>query len=133
MKPPTQKKISRENIKDAPPWIGEIIDPVNNFMESVYQALNKNITFNENISSFVKELNYKTPSTYPVMDNVQFLTSLKTKAIGVFPLQVIDKATYTPALGSVYVPWIENNGNIVIYPISGLEADKTYIVRLLIT
>lgn len=133
MKPPSIKKILREDVKDAPSWVNAIIDPLNNFMESVYQALNKNITFGENVACFIKEITYKTPATYPVMDDVQFLTTLKTKAVGVFLLQAIDKATYTPAVGPVYVPWYENNGNIVIRPITGLEADKTYIIRLLVT
>jgi len=133
MKLPSQKKILREDLKDAPDWVSGIIGPVNNFMESVYQALNNNITFSENIASFIKEINYKTPSTYPTMENVEFLSSLRTKAIGVQCLQVFDKSDYTPAAGPVYVPWVENNGKIIISPITGLQANKTYVVRLLIS
>ena len=133
MKLPSQKKILREDLKDAPDWVNGIIEPVNNFMESAYQALNKNITYNENIASQIKELIVKTPSTYPVMENIEFMSTLRTKALGVQVMQVFEKANYTPAPGPVYVPWIENNGNIVIHPITGLEASKTYIVRLLVT
>ncbi len=133
MKLPIIKKISREDLKDAPSWINQVIDPVNNFMESVYQSLNRNITFSENIASFIKEIAYKTPVGYPVMDNVEFMNTLKTKAIGVQILQAFDRATYVPAPGPVYAPWVEDNGTIVISPITGLEADKTYVVRLLVT
>lgn len=132
MKLPTQKKILREDLKDAPNWISGVIDPINNFMETVYQTLNKNVT-EENTASQIKELTYKTPSTYPTMDNVEFISGLKTKARGVAAMQVYDKDTYTPAAGPVYVPWIEDNGTIIIYPITGLQASKTYIVRLRIT
>lgn len=132
MKLPIQKKILREDLKDAPNWINGVIDPVNNFMETVYQALNKNIN-EDNTASQVKEIIYKTPSTYPTMGNIQFNSTLKTKAKGVDVMQVYNKDTYTPAAGPVYVPWIENNGVIIIYPITGLEASKTYVVRLRIT
>ncbi len=133
MRLPSQKKILREDLKDAPDWVSGIINPVNNFMESVYQALNKNITFSENIASFVKEISYKTPSTYPTVANVEFASQLRTKAIGVEVLQAFDKDNYTPAAGPVYVPWVEENGVIVIGSITGLQANKTYLIRLLVS
>lgn len=133
MKLPTQKKILREDMKGAPAWITPLINVVNSFMENTYQALNKNITFRENIASFVKEITYTTPATYPTgVQNVQFNSELKTKATGLLLMQVFDKAEYTPALGPVYVPWIEDNGTIIIYPIQGLEPDKTYTIRFLV-
>lgn len=101
-------------------------------MESTYQALNKNITLQENIASFVKEITYKTTSAYPVVDIQDFQNMLRVRASGVMVMQVYDKATYIPAPGPVYVPWIEEAGAIKIYPITGLEADKTYFIRLVI-
>ena len=133
MKLPVIKKILREDLKDAPSWIGGIIDPFNSFAETVYQALNKNITFNENVRAFVKELTYTTPASYPVMDDVEFLSELKVKATGVQVLQVVERSNYEPAPGPVYVPWIEDNGSIVVKPITGLEASKTYTIRLLVS
>ena len=132
MKLPTQKKIIREDVKGAPEWIDAVITPINSFMESVYNALNRNITFNENIAAFEKEIIYRTPTTYPVMDNVTFVNELRTRARGVMLMQVVDRATYEPPVGPVYVPWIEDNKGIVIKPIQGLVADKTYQVRLLV-
>lgn len=134
MRLPTQKRVLREDVKGAPNWVGPLIDTLNSFMETVYQALNKNVTFFENINCTIKELTYKTPSTYPTgVDDVEFMSGLKTKATGVWVMQVIEKANYTPAAGPVYAPWVEDNGNIIISTITGLEADKTYTVRLLVT
>lgn len=133
MKLPTQRKILREDLKDAPPWIGPMIDILNNFMEAVYQALNRNLTFRENIASFIKDVVYITPSTYPAMGEISFLNELKTKASGVTVLQAVEKNSYVPAAGPVYVPWVENNGQIVVSPITGLAASKTYFIRLLVT
>lgn len=132
MKLPSQKKILREDLRDAPPWITNVIDPVNSFMESVYQALNKNITVTENISSFIQELNYTTTSAYPTATPIFFKNTLKSRAIGVLVLQAYDKTTYTPAPGPVYVPWVEVNTGIEVLSITGLEASKSYLIRLLI-
>lgn len=131
MKLPTQKKILREDLKDAPAYVNGIIEPVNSFMESVYQALNKNITLGENIASFLKELIYTTPSTYPTgVENVLFQNTLRTRPIGIFLMQVYDRTTYVPPPGPVFIPWVDDNGTLVIYPITGLEASKTYLIRL---
>jgi len=132
MKLPSQKRILREDLKDAPSWVDGLIDPINSFMETTYQALNKNIS-SENLAEQIKELTVITPSTYPVMDNITFQSSLKTKAIGCVVIQAFIKSTYVPAAGPVYIPWIEENGVIVIYPIKGLEASKTYIIRVSVT
>lgn len=129
---PQQKKIMMEDLKDAPSWIRGVIEPFNSFAETVYQTLNKSIDEN-NTASQVKELTYITPSTYPTMANVEFTSTLKTKAVGLEVMQVYEKSTYTPAAGPVYAPWIEDNGTIIIFPITGLVASKTYIVRLRVT
>lgn len=134
MRLPVLKRVLREDLKQAAKEIGPLIDVLNSFMETVYQAMNRNITLNENIYCRIKELSYKTPSTYPagVLD-VEFMSDLNTKATGVMLMQVYDKALYLPPPGPVYVPWVENNGNIVVSTITGLEADKIYMVRLLVS
>ena len=134
MRLPSQKRVLREDVKGAPGWINPLIDTLNSFMETVYQALNRNITFGQNVACQIKELSYRTPATYPAgVENIEFLSDLKTKATGVMLMQVYDRADYSPPPGPVYVPWIENNGTIIIYPITGLEADKLYVVRLLVS
>lgn len=132
MKLPSIKKILREDVKDAPPWISAIIDPINTFMEAVYQSLNKNITFTENIASNVKELVVRTSSSYPTMDQIEFESGLRTRATGIMVMQAYEKSTYIPAVGPVYASWIESNGTIIVYGIRGLDVSKVYIVRLLV-
>lgn len=133
MKLPTQKKILREDLKDAPSYVNGIIEPVNTFMEAVYQALNKNITLSENIASFIKELIYTTPGTYPSgVEEVRFQNTLRARPTGMMVMQAYERSSYIPAPGPVYVPWVEDDGEIIVSPITGLEASKTYLVRLVI-
>lgn len=132
MKLPTIKKILREDVKDAPSWIAGVIDPINSFMENVYTALNKSITLSDNIASFVKEITYKTPAGYPAgVENVSFLNELRTRATGVLVMQAYNKASYTPvSIGNL--AWVEDVSGIVIYPITGLQASTTYVIRVVV-
>lgn len=131
MKLPTIKKILREDVKEAPGWISAIIEPFNSVAETVYQAFNKNITYQENIRCFIKELVVKTTASYPTMDQIEFMNDLKVKATGVQVLQCFERTTYVPVAANV--AWVENNGTIVVSQVSGLLASKTYTLRLLIT
>lgn len=133
MKLPSIKKILREDLgADAPSWTSQIIDPVNSFMEAVYQSLNRNITNGENIASTIKELTVRTSSAYPVMDEIKFDSGLKLRAMGVSVMQCYEKGTYVPATGPVYAAWVEINGQIIISSITGLVASKVYIIRFLV-
>lgn len=132
MQLPATKKILREDLKEAPSWISGIIEPVNSFMENIYQALNGNITFTQNINSFVKEITYKTTAAYPVTGQISFTNDLKVRATGIFVMQAFDRSNYQPAPGPVYAPWVEDNGSLLINAITGLAASKIYTIRLLI-
>lgn len=133
MRLPTQKRVLKEDLKDAPPWVDNLIQPLNAFMGNVYQCLNRNVTFQDNLASFIYTLTYTTPSTYPSgVETVEFVNQLKTKPIGVLVLQAYNKSNYVAAPGPVYVPWIEVNNSINVGTITGLEASKSYLVRLAI-
>lgn len=132
MKLPIQKKILREDLPGAPDWVIQLIGPINNFMETIYQALNKNID-ETNLLSLVKDVTVVIPSTYPTsMTTIKFQNTLKVRATGCVILQVLDKATYLPVATS-NPAWVDNNGTIEISHIDGLTAGKTYIIRFRVT
>ena len=132
MKLPSQKRILREDLKGAPDWVNGIIGPVNSFMETVYQAMNKNITFKDNIASFIREFRVTTDATYPTIPAVTtFNNELKTKSIGLSTIYAVD-SSYNPAPGPVYCAWVEDNGIITISNITGLEPSKTYTIRVMV-
>ena len=102
-------------------------------MSTVYQCLSKNVSLNDNISCQVKEFTYTTLSTYPSgQPNLTIASALKSKATGLMLMQAIKKDDYTPVLSTVYIPWVENSGNIIIYPINGLAISTSYTIRIVI-
>lgn len=134
MRLPTLKRVLKEDVKGSPSWINPLLNTLNSFMETVYQGFNKNITFSENVACNVKQITYNTPSTYPAgVEPIRFEAGIKTRATGVMLMQVYDRLNYTPPAGPVYIPWVEDNGEIVLGTITGLDASKSYILRLLVT
>lgn len=143
MKLPTQKKILREDVKEAPEWIDRIIVPVNSFFETVFNGLSRRLTFEENIASQIKEIDFSTTAAYDDTaanwDQVTFAKTIKTRAIGVILLQIIDLgpvgahlSSYRPIEDGVYVDWIEENEEIIIGLIYGLTPSHDYRVRFLV-
>jgi hypothetical protein len=136
---PNIKKISREDVKDAPSWIDRIINPLNTFMEQVYYALNKNITFSENIACNIKDLEFKSLSTYTTaiptssgFSKISFTHGL-SKVSGVLVLQLSEKGNnYTILTSASTIDWSESNGTIHINYITGLSDSKTYSLRVLV-
>lgn len=61
---PKITRIRREDLPDAPGWIEKLLYPLNLFMEGVYQALNKNLTYAENLAAKVVEFEFTTPAAY---------------------------------------------------------------------
>lgn len=131
MKLPNIRRILREDLgADVPNWTLNLIGPLNSFMESVYQTLNKNVTFSENIASFVTEITVRTDGSGN-FDRVQFLNQIKTRPQSVQICQVYVKSTFDP-IAAAAISWNTDGTNLNVYEITGLSPSETYIVRLLI-
>ena len=124
--------ILREDLKTKEAWVSALIDPINSFFDTVYIALNKNITFSENIRCMVKEVTVVTSATYPALDLIKFPNTLKVKASGLWVIFAIKKDDYTPVMSPVYASWVEDNGVITISGLSGLSVSTSYLIRFII-
>ena len=133
---PVQKRLRREDLPDAPGWMDVVIDVINSFLESLYFALNKQITFTDNIACQIKQLSFLTNSTYSGgilagFTKIQFNHNLKTKPIGVEILQILPNSG-TPIIKPVCLSWSQENGNVYINYITGLENSTTYNLVILV-
>jgi hypothetical protein len=55
MRLPSYTRIIIENFdKEVQKWIGKLVDPLNNFMLTMKNGLNKGITVNDNLSGLIK-------------------------------------------------------------------------------
>lgn len=137
---PNQKRILREDIQEAPNWIVRLLTPLNSFMETVYYALNKDITFTENIACQIKTVDFSTPSNYtsasPKTDGfvpLQFTHTLRNKPQGVMIMQLVEEEnTGTVITSAVSLDWYEINGTVYISYITGLKDSTEYSIKLLV-
>lgn len=136
---PSIKVLSREDLKEAPEWIVKLITPLNSFMQSVYYALDKDITFSENIAAAVKEVKFVTRSDYttaPVKtdgwDTLQIYNPLDTKPIGVYLIKIVDLTAYKIITEPVMVHWDYLDGYIKLTYITGLKDSNNYQINLMI-
>jgi hypothetical protein len=134
---PSQKRVNKEDVKDAPQWIDAIIIPLNTFMESIYSAVNQNLTFQENIRSQIRTVSFTTSATYTsgAWTNINFSSGLRgIKTQGILVLQILNTSVdnFTPLKQAVTCDWYDNSGTITIYYVTGLANSTTYTMRVLV-
>ena len=130
---PSITRVRREDIPDAPDWIEKLLTPLNQFMESVYGALNKNLALEANVTAQIKELTFSTDTSGAIQGDLSFQRTLKTKAKGLLVLQLLEDAdNHTPHEGAVHVDWLDISGVIEIYAISELSPSTDYRIRVLL-
>lgn len=136
---PNVKSISREQFKEPPSWIDLLLSPINQFFELIYNALNRDITFNENIRCQLKTITFTTPSTYDgtysatKFTSISFPRTIGTTAIGLWPINFYEVSTNTVYLTTApIINWFDNNGIITINFIGGLSASKKYTFNVVV-
>lgn len=133
---PTVKGIRIEDLgQDLPEWVNNLLTPISNFFESIYSALNKNITFQENIACKIFDYEYITSSNYNTgnFPNITFNTGLKNNPVGLIVLKCQNKTSpYATNTLGIYPTWFLANNQIVINYISGLANSTKYNFTFLV-
>lgn len=137
MKLPSYKRISREDLKDSPDWVGNLLYPINQFFETVYNTLNGQVTYSDNFLSFQKILQFTTDSAYSggTWDVIQFAIpdSFRNKVSGVLILSLRpEDSTLVKGSSPTSLVWSENNRSISLDWIAGLSNSKIYNITVLV-
>jgi hypothetical protein len=129
---PTIRRIMREDFRDAPAWLDRLIYPLNLFLDSVYTALNKNLTFGDNIRAQIKT--YQLTAGVASTNNAFTFTTTLARPQGVILLSVIQQgSTYVPLTEAVSIPsWRSSDGVVYIDSVTGLTAGQLYNVTVLV-
>jgi hypothetical protein len=137
MKLPIYKRIRREDVPDLPDSIGRLLYPLNSFMDTVWNTLNKNITFADNFQSFQKSLEFTTNANYTsgVWEPLVFAIpdTFKVRVSGVLVLQLLPKdISLVTNVSGLYVAWREIDRTVEVPWIGGLADSTTYNVSFLV-
>lgn len=113
--PPISRLIT-EDFGDQKKWIARLLQPLNQFMESIYAALNRGLTIKENMSGDI--IITEVDGTFPV----KLAWSLKSKpiAVNVGDIQRSDGGTFSLS-GAPGIRWSYNqNGQLQIDQVTGI-------------
>lgn len=124
---PQFKRIVREDFKDQP-WIEKLLQPLNRFMESVVSALNKQLTFKENMAAQVHEFDFTEDNiTYPL----KVAWGLKTLPTDMIVTRVVVADGSNPS-AAVWPLWSYDGTSINVSKFYGLDASTRYKIRTII-
>lgn len=131
---PEQQRLLAEDFQSQRSWIDKLIYPINQFMSSVWNALNKGLTFKENISSDMKEISIKStdlPYTFShnIKGRVDSILVLKAK----YDPNRNGTNPEDPLTSGLNVEFYDNGkGQVVITRIGGLLSNnRFYSIKLL--
>jgi hypothetical protein len=123
--PPVQR-LSLEDFPDQKKWLGKLLSPINQFMESVYQSLNQGLTVKENMAGTLLEVILE--GSMPA----KAAWSLKSKPVAVLLGQVERTDGTTITLSSaIGIRWSYNGeGTLQIDQITGITPSSSAKVRV---
>lgn len=118
---PRQNKILAEDFPDQKSWIPKLLLPLNGFFEDVISALNKNLTFKENMAGDI--LTATADGVYPI--DLKWTNRAKPIAAWIGQCREIS-GTHTTITTALYLDWeMTPGGAFRINNIAGLSGETT--------
>jgi hypothetical protein len=130
--PPSIQRFYADDYKEAPSWFkGRFLATLNLFVFPTYNALNKNLTVNENLNEDYAFINV-TGSSTPTNNTASFLNPIEGDPTGVtvVNVQITGTPTQTYPSAAVQVFWTFDGTSIQIGTITGLADNVTYQITL---
>ena len=132
---PTIKRVQRSDLgSDVPVWVDSLLSPINQFIEEVYSAFNRNLTIAENVKGQIKTITFRTPSNYTSkgFDEITYLNTLGRKTQILIIGYIEEIGTPKKKHDAVTISWyVNNDGTISFQYMTGLDNSKQYNITLL--
>ena len=122
------RRYTVEEFPEQQGWIGNLLSPLNQTIQELFNGVSNNITVSENLYQEIKELQFTVDSTvYPI----KFKTKFNKNPVGLTVIYCKDSQDGTAA-DLPWPTWSFNNGLITITNITNLTTNMKYTVRILI-
>jgi hypothetical protein len=132
---PPLKRLVTEDYEDQRSWIEKLLQPLNQFMESVTASLNRSLTFNENLDAQITTVEVTTNAS-SVVSETYFKVTTRNRPIGVTVVDVRETVSglNSSIAGAVFPVWdfVPESKQIRLKTIYGLGASKKYTLTLAI-
>lgn len=134
MKLPSYRRIFKTDYaEDYQELVDKLAVSINYGFDTVYDALNKNLTFDDNIACTIASFTV-TVDIYgvPVKKNTQFKLSEKQKSIqGLIVIDCYEEKKNLPPPSAPFITFLKSENNVLIKNIKGLTADTSYVIKVL--
>ena len=124
---PAIRRIYEADVPEAPQWLSMLLRPINSFFSNIFNILDGNVTFQDNIQS--KFYDIVVNGNDPTVEIT--LNDTITDAIGVLLLQVI-QTNGEPLTSTPGIEWRQVGTTLEITKIWGLASGLDYNVRILV-
>lgn len=134
MKLPNFRRLFKNDFKEEfQGLVDQLSVSINVGMESLYEALNKKLTFKDNFSCTVKDITVKVDSTGKPKSPITLPLDFYGKIDGVIVLYALNNTSSARYVsGGVHVSWTQTETGLSISNIAGLYADDEYSLRIVI-
>lgn len=123
------QKFTVEEFKEQAAWIGKLFSALNQFTGSVVSAFSNNFTIEDNFFQEIKEVKWvNSAQNFPL----KFQTKFKARPVGIVPIYLFNNTLGIYSIAAPWVVWNYFDGVVSMSNISGLTADSTYTIRLLV-
>ncbi len=123
---PPIKRVTKEDLTGAPPWIDRFLYSFNLFLNTIYGGLNKNITFQENINAQIATFSLVAGAA-AANNTASFGLTLKQPPVGLWPIKIVSSnVNFTPIAAAVFVEWLYDGTLVQIKSVTGLANGTQY-------
>lgn len=132
MKLPTFRRIFKTDYSsEFQNLVEKLSVSINYGLEVLYDVLNKKVSLSDNIYCTVKDVELSVDSLGVPKTTSAFSLDINAKIIGVMCISAnnLTNTTIYPSSG-VFVNFTQNNTNIIIDHVTGLQADSNYRLKL---
>lgn len=128
--PPITRRVNREDIPAAPPWIDVILVALNQFFDTCRQALTRQLTFDDNFDSQPKTIRIVAGAT--AADNkFRFAITMSRRPRELIIVRVENvTTTYAPLTSAPWADWHLESNEVVVDSFLGLTSGQSYDITV---
>jgi hypothetical protein len=135
MKLPSYRRIYKTDYKEEfQPLVESLAVTINNAFDTIYNALNGNLTLKENIASTISEFTVTVDSSGTPVQDTQFRLSSNQKNVeGLIVINAYgtNSTNVTPYSG-VFVAYTKNDEYVSINRVLGIDSGTQYTIKVLV-
>ncbi len=132
MKLPNFKRLFKADFKtEYQELIEKLAFSINDGFSSVYEALNKKISLQDNIQCTVKDLEVTVDSNGVPKNTTSMTIETTGRVLGTTVLKAenqVNSSVYPS--GAVFINFTQSDKTIIITHITGLQADNKYLIKV---